>query len=123
MFKLIAITLFAVLATGCATVVQHEHTPSPMVIEVNVPGQGMQPMLVQKLNENSSIWVSNPKRGCAAPGTVGSQASLLMYYTEAPKKILTAVWQVGMPAPQSMPAWAAGYGAEMCKWYNLNYKM
>jgi hypothetical protein len=106
MIKLLTLALLAVLATGDAAAQQ-------MVVEA----QG-QTLLIQQIDANTYVSIVDPKAGCAS---ASQRYSTLVLYTESPKNVLTAIWQRGMPAPPSWPAWVGGFGTEMCNWYNKNH--
>jgi len=117
--KRIALALLTLLAlTGCAST----RAQSNFMV-VNIQGREM---ILAKLSETEAIYVSNPKVACMPSGTVsdGRQGpSLLMHYTEVPaKKMTVALWsQWSQPLLQqgyTLPAYAEGYGKELCRWYN-----
>ena len=85
--------------------------------------------VMQQVNEKEFIVVANPTLACAAASTQNlggvvsdaSQMGMLMLFI-GQQYTSGAAWTMNSTTPRIMPAWAGGYGAEICKWWKANQK-
>lgn len=118
MKKLLAIAL-------CVASFAAQAAPGPTMLEL--PGNVI--AVMQQVNEKEFVVVANPTLACAVattrnPGGVvtdASQMGLLMLFT-GQQYTAGAAWTMDSASPRIMPAWAGGYGVEICNWWKANGK-